>query len=241
MKKLILSIALLFSTTLSAHHFIITTPKCGTHLVQKATGLILGKPVPVYDIPGQQYYLHHKIPESIDYMVVHPYPAIDWYIDSDNTRIVVIRDLRDAIVSLYYFVEKHKYGPPGYDQLSKDDKIMYLITTQVPHMSLRFYASQSDKWIVNNKVKTLKFEDMVGEKGGGSRIHQRRSIKRLCQFLGVTRTEEEIDQIAKDLFGGTYTFHEGKIGSWKNHFTKNHIEEFNHVFGGLMKKWGYYD
>lgn len=240
MKKILILTTIFFASQLSGHHFIISTPKSGTHLIQKMTALILGKPVAVYDIPGQQYYTHHEVTESIDYIIVHPYPALDWYIDTNHPRLVVIRDIRDAIVSLYHFVEKHKYGPEGYDSLSKDDKIMYLINTDVPYMSLKLYAFSADRWIVNDKVKTIRFEDVVGVNGGGCRIKQRRSIKRLCEFLGVTRSEQSIDYVVENIFGGTMTFKHGKIGTWKEHFNHDHIEAFNHVYGNLMKKWGYY-
>ena len=87
---------------------------------------------------------------------------------------------------------------------------------------------------------TVLFEDLVGEKGGGSKESQLEVIKAIVKHLDISLTEKEIQENVIDkLFGGTGTFREGKIGAWKNYFTPEHKKLFKLYGGEMLIKLGY--
>jgi len=74
-------------------------------------------------------------------------------------------------------------------------------------------------WMKAKNFYTVRFENLVGPRGGGSEQTQIQEIKNITQHFGLTRSDEEIKHIANNLFGDTNTFREGKIDSWKKEFT----------------------
>jgi len=86
-------------------------------------------------------------------------------------------------------------------------------------------------WMNAEKFYTVRFENLVGPQGGGNIESQYKEIKNIAQHLGVNRTEQEIKDIAKNLFGNAYTFREGKIDSWKQYFTPKVKEAFKANMG----------
>ncbi len=86
-------------------------------------------------------------------------------------RIVQIRDLRDAIVSLLYYhwkeIEK-EIGPTTAEQ-----KIQFLIDlkdgrTEAPIHNIYRNAQKAVEWINKPNVFVCRFESIVGKNGGGS-------------------------------------------------------------------------
>jgi len=85
----------------------------------------------------------------------------------------------------------------------------------------------------------IKFEDLVGAKGGGDDKVQFNTIKKIAQNLGKNLSDEEIQKIANNLFGRTWTFKDGQIGSWKKYFKPIHKQCFKAVAGQLLIELGY--
>ena len=112
-------------------------------------------------------------------------------------------------------------------------------------------------FIENNKnnpnICIVKFEDLVGEQGGGNTEIQKKEIEKITNFMKLSFTSDKIDEIGKDLFGlikenAPYisrknqlerTFRKGQINSWKEYFTDEIMNEFNAKYGELQKKLGY--
>ncbi len=65
----------------------------------------------------------------------------------------------------------------------------------------------------------VKFENLIGPKGGGSYEQQLKTIMKISQHLGIPLSLQKIQTVIADLFGGTWTFREGQIGGWKKYFT----------------------
>ena len=88
-------------------------------------------------------------------------------------------------------------------------------------------------------VLVCRFEDLVGEQGGGSAEKQRAVLRDLAVFLGYPLSEKEIDLVAKQLYGGTWTFRKGKIGLWKDYFSEKSKRLFKQLMGRAVIDWGY--
>ncbi len=74
-------------------------------------------------------------------------------------------------------------------------------------------------WMKANKFYTVRFEHLIGTKGGGSHELQVQEIKNIAQHIGIRTNPQQILAIRNALFGGTATFREGKTNGWQKYFT----------------------
>jgi hypothetical protein len=93
------------------------------------------------------------------------------------------------------------------------------------------------RWMLYHpNVLKLRFEDLVGEEGGGSRALQAAAVEHWARFLAV---DVPIEQLTGALFGGTKTFHEGRTDSWRGVFKEHHLRAFEREFGDVLVDYGY--
>ncbi|MCH6257182.1 hypothetical protein MLD52_11540 [Puniceicoccaceae bacterium K14] len=169
-----------------------------------------------------------------------------WSRKGEPKIIYSFRDPR-AIVSSYVRYLMRGYGGIGKypDQYAHSailramdnnhDRIMHAITdTTFPyHNSLR----ECTWLLLHPQVLNLRYEDLVGENGGGDERRQGMEIVRLMTHLNVGGDPAEIARVAynKD----TETFAKGKIDTWKSEFNEKHIEAINQRIGDLIALYGY--
>lgn len=71
----------------------------------------------------------------------------------------------------------------------------------------------------------VRFEDLIGTKGGGSEQMQSEQIIRIGKFLGFSADEFDVDAIAQDAFSSSAkTFRSGQTNSWRKEFKTEHIQ-----------------
>jgi len=96
-----------------------------------------------------------------------------------------------------------------------------------------------NRWMLYHpRVLKLRFEDLVGEEGGGSRERQEEAVERWAKFLAVDIPAETLCQ---GLFGNTKTFEKGRVDSWRDVFKEHHLREFEREFGDVLVDYGYAD
>lgn len=154
--------------------------------------------------------------------------------------IVMIRDLRDVIIANLY----DKWDNVG--QLIGEDKDM---DTRLLHIlrfpecleqhDTLFNAKNALFWIRNKKTHVVRFENLVGEHGGGTDAKQRRAIIAIAKHLKLNPSSQTINRIQDNIFGSTPTFRRGQIGEWKTHFKPAHKQLFKEKFGELLIAFGY--
>lgn len=182
--------------------------------------------------------------------------------DKNFKKILIIRDPRDQVVSraFYFLKPPHALNCPGVKDIPFDRLLTMLIgDNSVPHFAdlLTSHISYIEKpkaeyisnvasfynvflgWMQSPICYTTTFEKIVGSRGGGSDEVQRQEIANIAKFLNNELSQERLDEIIQNLFGGTATFREGKIGSWKQHFTEEHKRQFKAVAGQLLIDLGY--
>jgi len=260
-KKLILLTSLLLITTISSSKKIvqISIPKTGTHLLRKCICSLTNNPnvFTRIDNPPIGYYIvtpeyFHKLISQKRHWSNHLFydQEFEPYLNSDEHAFFFIyRDPRDQIVSFAYYMTrspdtqwKRAHTIP-FDQilmeLINDSSRIYL-----PHQPsndiLDFYQKYLP-WLADERVCSIKFEDLVGPKGGGSLKGQYESIKRIAEHLNMHFTDKQIARKASSLFGGTGTFRKGQIGSWKKNFKEEHKQAFKEIAGQLLIDLGYED
>jgi hypothetical protein len=98
-------------------------------------------------------------------------------------------------------------------------------------------AYRENRWLLYHpNVLKLRFEDLVGEEGGGSRLSQAAAIERWAKFLNV---DVPVEKLAEGLFGGTATFNKGRVDSWRDVFEEHHLKAFEREFGDILVDYGY--
>ena len=141
----------------------------------------------------------------------------------------------------------------AYENLSMNETIFKLINLGSPYYDVmgpylspkhetkginEFYHSYLP-WMNTKGVCSIKFENLIGSKGGGNDKLQLNEIRKIAKHIGINITDKEATKVAHKLFGGTTTFKDGQIGSWKNHFNAEHKIIFKKTAGKLLIKLDY--
>jgi hypothetical protein len=147
-------------------------------------------------------------------------------------NFLIIRDPRDMVVSFAHMIAT---APDG-RKANQTEIIADLITGQQKHyvswaceiqeaypllweLGLYDYYSLYLPWMQEKNFMLVRFEDLVGPSGGGSVETQINTVKAIARHMRHTITQEKLTDVMKNLFGGTWTFREGKSAGWKKHFT----------------------
>ena len=245
MKKLLLALALLLSFTLKAEVFIMSIPKSGTHMIQKALKILEVGDVPYWH-PANEPHDMRSIP---NFLKRHP----------NATIIYNIRDPRDTLVSFYYsffqqpmqLQKKGLWGGelafsaanfPRWEGMSHDERILACITGGP------LCALQTHRCILGGlkalstyqhlpQLHYFKYENLVGPQGGGD-SRQKAEITRLCKVAGGNPAK--IPEVMRALYGSSSTFNKGKIGRWRKELNAEHIRAFKTPeWSQCLRQWGY--
>ena len=86
----------------------------------------------------------------------------------------------------------------------------------------------------------VRFEDLVGERGGGDSTRQANLLKRIFASLGIDLSEDEMRRISNSLFSdASPTFRKGAIGGWREHFDPEISQMFKAVANEQLIRLGY--
>lgn len=170
------------------------------------------------------------------------------------SNFLMIRDPRSMIVSFAFMVHKSREGKTSDLEKtilsmitgSQQDYIPWAVEQHeiyplIWEIGLYNFYKMYLPWAESKNFKLIKFEDLIGEKGGGSAEKQLQAIIEIGQHLGVKMTPKKTQSIIDNLFGGTWTFREGQIDSWKNYFTPKikHAFKQDHRLVKLLIDLGY--
>ncbi len=171
-----------------------------------------------------------------------------WLETKELKSLLILRDPRDVVVSHARYVADRPdhFLFAFYQNLTKSERIMRSIegvnleASNGP-MLLNIYDRYCKliHWMKSPLNYTTFFEKLVGPAGGGSREAQREELIKIAEHLGLSFNDKCIDDISNQLFGGTETFHKGRIGSWREHFSEEHKRLFNEIAGSLIKGFGF--
>ena len=190
--------------------------------------------------------------EDNQYVIGHmPYSYDGKKVIQENIAktITIIRDPRDMAISMINHSRTrpqhhaHKYL---FDELkSESERLNAVLSGYDNHLGSliginQMYSSML-KWKEEVENITLKFEDLVGHRGGGSNENQILSIHNLIDYLDLVSEfdNEKVSNIAKNSFGVSGTFRKGKIGAWKDFFSHSDKELYNSKIGDLLMDIGY--
>jgi len=257
MKRKILILLLISSQLIFAKKILsITIPKGGTHLLAETMMHITGK-------KPQSIGLNvavQEIDDALNSLASDRFIQNHLYYSGEKNNLLekhdvvvflMIRDPRDEIISNTYYTREFYLGPWEYTKgLTFDENIMELIVGGSGYKKIIPHANNIDAvyrsfipWLNNPRVCCIRFEDLVGARGGGSDQKQYECIKKIAEHLDINLSDDQINCFMPKIFGkntaGMSTFRSGKIGAWKTHFNKEHIKAFKDVAGQLLIDLGY--
>jgi len=226
-----------------------TVPKAGTNLIRKALMSISGESVrwvgmkPFKNGDPENYFAtsNQKI------YITHLFPDMDPIRDLDPSKfakVLMIRDPRDVMVSFAYHLTSNKMWPFGKLQdraqflnLPWDGQLRQALL--FPPLSPKDAFPFSALWMQDPTILVVRFEDLVGSKGGGSDIVQRQTLFALANHIGCPLSWERIDEIASQLFGGTGTFRTGQIGDYLKSYSPENEALYEELLGQYTEALGY--
>jgi hypothetical protein len=234
-------------------------PKAGTYLLKQSLSLMPGlSATDVHlDINLETDYMRRRLREGpsgaiVTGHLVHRPDYAAMLAEEGYRSLLIVRDPRDVAVSFVHYVTTTPghYLYERYQGLGSDEE--RLLTTIVG------IREQLVPWLANGLLdigtlygvfapwtheplnRIVRFEDLVGPAGGGSRERQERAIGAIAEHLGLPLTAGETAVIADGVFDVTSpTFRRGLIGSWKEHFTAEHVRAFTEIAGQTLVEWGY--
>jgi hypothetical protein len=126
--------------------------------------------------------------------------------------VLIVREPRDWAYSFARAV-----GPIGGDV---ETRIRNAVTGVYPGPTGHGWISMLTRyrnmagWLEQPLALPIRFEDLVGPKGGGTENAQTKAIRDLASHVGVRLSKQRLASIKEDLFGGTTTFQRGQIKTW---------------------------
>lgn len=238
----------------------ISVPKCGTHLLAKCIRLLTGRKH-VVEKKGIHFHPSYYAVPSVnmvkaltnlpptEFWVTHMFHN-DYYAkylsNKDFINFFIYRDPRDMVVSFAFFMLNRPSLWPTAAEMTFDELLFDIIAqgsmfkiAPTKGKNIGQLYKQYMSWLKDPNVLSIRFEDLIGTQGGNSAQEQYHAISKIAEHLEIQLSANEITTIVSNLFGGTNTFREGKIGEWKKYFKEQHITAFKKVAGNVLIELGY--
>jgi sulfotransferase 6B1 len=172
-------------------------------------------------------------------------------------QVFIYRDLRDVAVSRtrWALKESQIFLHQIYTAFpSFDEQLMLTIrgfpggipvgsNLSMPDIGLDF--SRWAGWLNDPNTCAIRFEDLVGERGGGDEKKRLSVIERILDHLEVNLSQNEINARFSSYAMNPRESHtfikggKGEIGGWREAFNKEHKEAFKKYAGDLLIELGY--
>jgi hypothetical protein len=165
----------------------------------------------------------------------------------ERMRVVcILRDPRDVAVSQMHHIKQRKRHPihEAFVALPSDNERL-LVSIRGGLLGMREMLSLDERyrrflgWQDDDNAMLVKFEDLVGPRGGGSAETQRRTVERVARHVGLEPDERMMRTVEENIFGVSNTFRKGQIGGWREEFSEEHARAAREIAGALLVELGY--
>lgn len=245
-------------------------PKSGTHLLYQILYSIpslrkwddIVSVQALCGIMNTPSHIRWKVGSAPDQSIVrchlmHCEEILDILRENNCKTLFIYRDLRDVAVSHARWVTKEErifLHDIYLQQKDFDQQLMSSIQGTPVGTPLGSNVSQPDigtdflrwkGWIHEPSALAIKFEDLVGERGGGCEDTRLHLVEKIMNYLEIPFSTEQIkSQFTSHAMNPeeSHTFKKGgkgSIGGWKKHFKEEHKEAFKQVAGQLLIDLGY--
>lgn len=177
--------------------------------------------------------------------------------DLSCKQLFIYRDLRDVAVSHARWVLKEPeiFLHDIYEQLpSFDEQLMSTIKGVPVGTPFGSNLSQPDigqdfsrwaGWVDDPNTLAIRFEDLVGERGGGDEDKRLHIISQILNHLEIDLPNCQLEKRFSSMVMNPRESHtfvkggKGRIGGWQNFFQPEHTEAFKKVAGDCLVHLGY--
>lgn len=168
--------------------------------------------------------------------------ASTWMNEHGMKQILILRDLKDAVSSMYRAVMQGDGFHPQYQpyiDLPKDE-FLKIIMEGIPGeefrddcSTVRWFDNRWLRWNQEPNCLVTSFEKLIGSNGGGNDKTQLDELKIIFEFMGLEKNEPWFEHKASLLYDETaHTFFEdGKIGSYKEVFSDVSLQHYTELTG----------
>ncbi|NEQ11468.1 MAG: sulfotransferase domain-containing protein [Moorea sp. SIO4E2] len=171
--------------------------------------------------------------------------------DLDYHHVFIIREPRSVVASSLPFIldtgkmpAKH-FLENDFKQMSVEQRLDFILEggyAPQAGVEIKSFAEVYRSmlaWRNEQNCLFLRFEDLVGEKGGGSLEQQIKVIKSIASHLGFP-FDENIAAKSKEIYNpSSRTFRTGKIDGWKSSLDGKLVERLVEYCEPLCKEAGY--
>lgn len=221
--------------------------------------------IPFPDLPDCDHYVNKRSSAAgIDYeRALHNFKAAiyaipDGYIahrhihpDAELLKIIrgtglkpifIYRDPRDCLVSAvhYAFKGKPEHISKVLNDLSVEDALFTLLEGRGSFIPFDRWFDAYRNWLDVPEAIILRFEDIIGGRGGGSDILQKECLERALKELGIQVPRQIFEAALSKAFNPRAgTFRSGQIGGWQRSLNKAVLQNFETKAGYLLTNWNY--
>jgi hypothetical protein len=234
----------------SDRFFVVSPPKTGTFLIGKVMSMITKKE-PYYVLAefgtvDQTMSLADTLDATNQFLVGHNYTddIVNRLVKKGYKVIFIYRDPRDQLISIMNWMREGEWSWLGASKLKETNHIIEELITgskygfkAYEHAFVRYETTVED--LSSSVLYFTRFENLVGDQGGGTKNAQINEILNLADFVGVELDYEDASVLADLTFGNTMTFRSGKIGAWKKYFTPKHKNLYKRSYQNELKRLGY--
>lgn len=186
------------------------------------------------EMPADTIAHNHFLPEP---------ELVDHIVREKTPTVFICRDPRDALLSMLNFARTKQTPRHVSDMLaplSDEDALLFLLEGGGRLVPFADYFDAYHGWLSAPGVEVLRFEDVVGVRGGGDDQRQQRACLALGALAGLAAEDSRIARAREKTFNvQAGTFFRGQVGAWKEGLPQLVQSRFEKVAGWLLPRWGY--
>lgn len=212
---------------------------------------ISARELPDLDVPRLEKAL--RTVRSGQYTTAHfPFHhiVVSLFRDLEFRSVLILRDPRDVAISHTRYVtnDPRHFLYERYQDLyrSDEERLMATITGFAADEHSQGQESVGERlakyigWIGQPSIHVCRFEDLVGERGGGTRGRQREAVTTISKYVDRPLADDQLDRVCKKVWSSrTATFRKGRIGDWREHFSAEHRAAFKESAARGLVDLGY--
>jgi len=249
---------IIYPSNKPSHKILLSFEKCGTHLVSGLLKLLNMSTKSVDQYLSQSESLDAVLSGNNDcckvtHHLLKVVSPVKLYRAMEMRNMAVLFNYRDpraqalSFVNFYSskkFFNNHKSHKERldlyktYSAISTENerlKVFFRLNAKILSDAFHLHAPL----LTNPNVCVVRYEDLVGPKGGGDKDTQIKSIRLIMRYLSVGGCSESV---ANDLYDiNSDTFNTGKTDAWREHFTPEIMDLFREKYRGVLETYGYDD